>query len=187
MSQAAQTTINLGKSLKTSPKNIIKYLKIALGSQLDKDQIIAEKKGILGSIKIKAPEECLVKSLSEDGILTLELGKKPEKSKDQKKDEATNHKMSFFDEAILTVFNQELSGQTVVCNFAPQDAFIYKAEALGVKNLIFLAKDKAYDPSSYSQLSLKILLLDKAKNSVSTLQKLVGKEVKIVGDKIVKA
>ncbi len=67
--------IDLAKCLGVSPKKIIRFLLVALGSKVAKGDILAQKKNLLKTIYVKAPFDATLISLNEEGIILLEKSK----------------------------------------------------------------------------------------------------------------
>jgi hypothetical protein len=64
---------NLAKILKVSPKKVKKFLLSSLGSKVNQDQIVGEKKGFFGSQLFRSPVNGIIDSLTETGILKIRL------------------------------------------------------------------------------------------------------------------
>ena len=64
---------NLAKILKVSPKKVKKFLLCSLGSKVNQDQIVGEKKGFFGSQSFRSPVSGIIDALTETGILKIRL------------------------------------------------------------------------------------------------------------------
>ncbi len=64
---------NLAKILKVSPKKVKKFLLCSLGSKVNQDQIVGEKKGFFGRQSFRSPVSGTIDALTETGILKIRL------------------------------------------------------------------------------------------------------------------
>ena len=64
---------DLAKILKTNPKKVKKYLLLSLGSKVEQDQLLGEKKGLFGTNYFRSPVSGLVDALTENGVLKIRL------------------------------------------------------------------------------------------------------------------
>lgn len=69
---------NLTKILKTSPKNISRYLLIVPGAKVKEGEILAQKKTLLGKIIFKSPVVGMVEEVLPEGFLKIRTGEAKE-------------------------------------------------------------------------------------------------------------
>ncbi len=64
---------DLVKILKTNPKKVKKCLLLSLGSKVEQDQLLGEKKGLFGTNYFRSPVGGIIDALTENGVLKIRL------------------------------------------------------------------------------------------------------------------
>jgi len=69
-----EISINIAKELEINPKNIFRYLVKLVGESVNKNDIIALKKGLFSTKKVVSPAEGIIKEINHNiGLLILEI------------------------------------------------------------------------------------------------------------------
>jgi len=170
------TVLDLGQLLGIKPKKAINYLQVELGEKVDKDQLLARKKGLLGKAKeVFSPVQGVLERLEEEtGCLFI---KKKEKQKSKKAGSksakrvkgvfALGHcrgKMFFLGSGIKLkdLKAKKLKDKVVALGRLDSKGVIFKAAALGVKGIVVgqMKNSLLADISSLGEkLDLNLLVL----------------------------
>ncbi len=71
---AKEETLNIAQILNINPQNIFRHLKKLVGEKVEKDEVIAIKKGLFTTKKLKSPYEGVIKEINHyQGILLIEV------------------------------------------------------------------------------------------------------------------
>ncbi len=171
----------IANELQVSPKKVIHYMQIALGSKVSKGDVIAKKSGLLGMKrkKVISPVNGKVVSLREKaGELVIESEEIEEKkdvdeSKDEKKGDYGFGKgkgdiIYFQEEISLEHLDKRVEGKVLVCDGIRCSGVVYKFNALGGKGLVIKkikeSLKKELEEKVKGKVDLGFLSLDEIKD-----------------------
>ena len=183
MKKTGQVKIDLAERLHIPGSKAVRYLKTAIGDEVSLNQVLAEKRSLLRKKHVKSPCEGRVVGLFESGILVI----KPLEKTDtvSRHDDEIKGILDFFNRIQLVDINASHIGHIIICVQSPGSDLIYKADALGVKGLVFLV-DKEQSWPVAAGLTIKVLVLPKNKYLPETIKSWQGQSVMIKGKNIAK-
>jgi len=195
------TTINLAQKLSVSKSKVASCLVMSVGSKVNKDEVIARKKGLFSKIEITAPVSGEIESLNDNGELVIAVkSEEPQLETEPIKKTKNSIKAVFgsgscegkliFIEGVLEFTKiDENFDQAIICAETMNSVTtFYKASAIGIKGIVLTwLKPAILDKIDKTVLKtghMAFLILDKIQNQDLTkkISKLDSSKVAIDGN-----